>query len=72
MNAEVERTRALTTDRLTDRRLLLSAFDPMRRDLDATGTTAGMDRIDPRRSFAGHSGRPLPILADGSPIAELV
>jgi hypothetical protein len=28
--------------------------------------------IDPRREFLNNSGRPLPILADGTAIAELV
>jgi hypothetical protein len=35
--------RGVTVDRLADRKTLLKSFDDMRRDLDATGTLAGMD-----------------------------
>ncbi len=37
---------AVTTERLRDRRALLSAFDTLRRDLDARGTLAALDRIE--------------------------
>jgi uncharacterized protein (DUF1501 family) len=33
----------VSADRLADRRVLLGAFDRMRRDIDATGTARGMD-----------------------------
>src|SRR5262249_49861223 len=36
----------LPRERLDDRRLLLSRFDTLRRDLDATGALEAMDRLD--------------------------
>ena len=38
----------VTRERLADRRRLLSSFDDLRRDMDATGTMAGMDAATER------------------------
>src|SRR5262249_47402219 len=38
----------ITLDRLEDRKSLLASFDSMRRDLDATGTAAGLDEFNVR------------------------
>jgi hypothetical protein len=37
--------RGITMNRLADRRTLLSSFDGLRRDIDSTGTLAGMDHF---------------------------
>jgi Protein of unknown function (DUF1501) len=38
--------RGITLDRLADRRTLLKSFDGMRREADASGTSAGMDHFN--------------------------
>jgi hypothetical protein len=42
-NANLKLANGVTLERLDDRRSLLSTFDDVRRDIDASGTMAGMD-----------------------------
>jgi hypothetical protein len=47
-NANLKLARGVTTERLDDRKTLLDAFDTTRRDIDATGTMAGLDEFSGR------------------------
>ncbi|OWK34704.1 DUF1501 domain-containing protein [Fimbriiglobus ruber] len=47
-NANLKLANGVTADRLSDRRTLLESFDDARRDVDATGTMAGLDAYTDR------------------------
>ena len=47
-NANLRLANGVTADRLDDRKDLLDAFDDTRRDIDASGTMAGMDAYTER------------------------